>query len=52
MKAGTRLTYSRSVEKDVRVNDGYGSAGGPITMMALRFAPTIPVYNVDGGYSV
>jgi TonB-dependent starch-binding outer membrane protein SusC len=51
VKAGTRLTYSRSVEKDVRVNDGYGSAGGPITMMALRFAPTIPVYAADGSYS-
>jgi TonB-dependent starch-binding outer membrane protein SusC len=51
VKAGTRLTYSRSVEKDVRVNDGYGSAGGPITMMALRFAPTIPVYTADGAYS-
>jgi TonB-linked SusC/RagA family outer membrane protein len=51
VKAGTRLTYSRSVEKDVRVNDGYGSAGGPITMMALRFAPTIPVYTADGSYS-
>lgn len=51
VKAGTRLTYSRSVEKDVRVNDGYGSAGGPITMMALRFAPTIPVFTGDGGYS-
>ena len=51
IKAGTRLTYSRSVEKDVRVNDGYGSAGGPITMMALRFAPTIPVYTADGSYS-
>jgi TonB-dependent starch-binding outer membrane protein SusC len=51
VKAGTRLTYSRSVEKDVRVNDGYGSAGGPITMMALRFAPTIPVFTAEGGFS-
>ena len=51
VKAGTRITYSRSVEKDVRVNEGYGSAGGPITMMALRFAPTIPVYAEDGTYS-
>jgi TonB-linked SusC/RagA family outer membrane protein len=51
VKAGTRLTYSRAVEKDVRVNDGYGSAGGPITMMALRFAPTIPVYAADGSFS-
>jgi TonB-dependent starch-binding outer membrane protein SusC len=51
VKAGTRLTYSHSVEKDVRVNDGYGSAGGPITMMALRFAPTIPVYAADGSFS-
>ena len=51
VNAGARLTYSHSVENDVRVNDGYGSGGGPITMMALRFAPTIPVYDANGGYS-
>ena len=51
MKAGTRVTYSRSAGNAVRVNDGYGSAGGPVTMMALRFAPTIPVYAADGSYS-
>jgi len=48
---GTRVTYSRSVGNEVRVNDGYGSAGGPITMMALRFAPTIPLYDANGDFS-
>ncbi|MFL5606750.1 MAG: SusC/RagA family TonB-linked outer membrane protein, partial [Gemmatimonadaceae bacterium] len=48
---GTRVTYSRTVGNEVRVNDGYGSAGGPVTMMALRFAPTIPVYDSTGAYS-
>ncbi|HVE35218.1 MAG TPA: TonB-dependent receptor [Gemmatimonadaceae bacterium] len=51
VKAGTRVTYSHSTNSQVRVNDGYGSGGGPVTMMALRFAPTIPVYTADGGYS-
>ncbi len=51
VKAGTRVTYSHSTGNEVRVNDGYGSGGGPVTMMALRFAPTIPVYTADGGYS-
>jgi TonB-linked SusC/RagA family outer membrane protein len=51
VQVGTRVTYSRSVQDAVRVNDGYGSAGGPITMMALRFAPTIPVYADDGSFS-
>jgi TonB-linked SusC/RagA family outer membrane protein len=51
VKAGARVTYSRSTANMVRVNDGYGSAGGPVTMMALRFAPTIPVYTADGSYS-
>jgi TonB-linked SusC/RagA family outer membrane protein len=50
-RLGTRLQYSRSVGNEVRVNDGYGSAGGPITMMALRFAPTIPVRDSTGGFS-
>ncbi len=48
---GARATYSRSVGDEVRVNDGYGSAGGPITMMALRFPPTIPVYDANGNFS-
>ena len=29
--AGTRVTYSRSTSNAVRVNDGYGTAGGPVT---------------------
>jgi len=51
VRLGTRVTYSRSIGDAVRVNDGYGSAGGPITMTTLRFAPTIPVYDSLGGYS-
>jgi TonB-linked SusC/RagA family outer membrane protein len=51
VKGGARVTYSRSTGNEVRVNDGYGSGGGPVTMMALRFAPTIPVRAADGGYS-
>ncbi len=51
VRAGTRVTYSHSVNNFVRVNDGYGSAGGPVTMMALRFAPTLPVYTADGGFT-
>jgi len=49
--AGTRVTYSRSTGNAVRVNDGYGTAGGPVTMEALRWSPTIPVYTADGSYS-
>ncbi|MEO8620208.1 MAG: TonB-dependent receptor [bacterium] len=51
IKAGTRVTFSRSTGHAIRVNDGYGTAGGPVTMMALRWAPTIPVYAADGSYS-
>jgi TonB-linked SusC/RagA family outer membrane protein len=51
VRAGTRVTYSHSTGNEVRVNDGYGSGGGPVTMMALRFAPTIPTYAADGSYS-
>jgi TonB-linked SusC/RagA family outer membrane protein len=51
VKAGTRVSYSHSTSNAIRVNDGYGSAGGPVTMVALRFAPTIPVSTADGSYS-
>ncbi|HEY8851066.1 MAG TPA: TonB-dependent receptor [Gemmatimonadaceae bacterium] len=51
VRLGTRVTFSRAIGNAVRVNDGYGSAGGPITMSALRFAPTIPVYDSLGNYS-
>jgi TonB-dependent starch-binding outer membrane protein SusC len=50
-KLGSRVSYSRSVGNEVRVNDGYGSAGGSITATALRFAPTIPLYDSTGGFS-
>ena len=50
-RAGTRVSYSRSVGNEVRVNDGYGSGGGPITMMALRFAPVIAPYDANGKFS-
>jgi TonB-linked SusC/RagA family outer membrane protein len=48
---GTRVTYSRSVGNEVRVNDGYGSAGGPLTTNTLTYAPTIPVYDSTGNFS-
>src|SRR5712664_955547 len=51
IRLGTRVTFSRSVGNQVRVNDGYGSQGGPVTMTALRFAPTIPLYDSLGNYS-
>ena len=50
-RLGARVHYSRSVGNEVRVNDGYGSGGGPVTMMALRFAPTIAVHDSTGAYS-
>ena len=51
IQTGTRATFSRSTSNAVRVNDGYGTAGGPVTMEALRWSPTIPVYAADGTYS-
>ncbi len=51
IKAGTRVSYSHSTNLLSRVNDGYGTQGGPITMMALRFAPTVPLYAADGTFS-
>ncbi|MDB4915220.1 MAG: hypothetical protein JWM95_2864 [Gemmatimonadetes bacterium] len=51
IQAGTRLAYSRSTSHAIRVNDGYGTAGGPVTQEALRWSPTIPIYNADGTFS-
>ncbi len=51
VRLGTRVSYSRSLTNQSRVNDGYGSAGGPITSEALRFAPTIPVRDSLGNFS-
>jgi TonB-linked SusC/RagA family outer membrane protein len=51
VQAGMSVNFSRSTGSAVRVNDGYGSAGGPVTMAALRWSPTIPIYTADGGYS-
>jgi len=50
-RLGTRVSYSRSVGNDDRVNAGYGSGGGAVTAEALRFAPTIPVYDSVGNFS-
>jgi TonB-linked SusC/RagA family outer membrane protein len=50
-RLGTRVSYSRTVANDARVNSGYGSAGGPVTMEALRFAPTISVRDSTGTFS-
>ncbi|MEP6731055.1 MAG: TonB-dependent receptor [bacterium] len=51
IRSGTRVLFSRSTGNAIRVNDGYGSAGGPVTMEALRWAPNIPIYSADGSYS-
>lgn len=51
LRVGTRINYSRSRSDQARVNDGYGSGGGPVTMMALRFVPTIPVRDSLGNFS-
>ncbi len=50
-RLGTRVSYSRSVGNQDRVNDGYGSGGGAVSAEALRFSPTIPVYDSSGKYS-
>ena len=50
-RLGTRASYSRSVGNQDRVNAGYGSGGGAVTAEALRFAPTIPVYDSAGNFS-
>ena len=46
-RVSTRLQYSRSVGNEVRVNDGYGSAGGPITMMARARRATASVTSMS-----
>ncbi|MBB4638508.1 SusC/RagA family TonB-linked outer membrane protein [Longimicrobium terrae] len=51
VRAGTRLTYSRSEASGVRVNDGYGSQGGTVTQSALGFSPIVPVFTESGTYS-
>ena len=50
-RLGTRVSYSRSVGHQDRVNGGYGSGGGAITAEALRFPPTIAVYDSAGNFS-
>lgn len=50
-RLGARVSYSRSVGNQDRVNDGYGSGGGAVTAEALRFPPTIPVRDTAGNFS-
>ena len=50
-RLGTRVSYSRSVGNQDRVNAGYGSGGGAVTAEALQFPPTIPVYDSNGTFS-
>ncbi|SDL12348.1 TonB-linked outer membrane protein, SusC/RagA family [Catalinimonas alkaloidigena] len=51
LRFGNNITYSRSVNNLVKMNDGYGSQGSPVTMSALRFSPLIAPYDADGTYS-
>ena len=50
-RAGSRVSYARSLANGARINDSYGSWGGPVTITALTFSPIVPVYDSEGNYS-
>src|SRR5256886_341330 len=51
VRVGTRVSYSRTVGNQVRVNTGYGSAGRAAAIVAVGFAPTSPVCDTSGKFS-
>ncbi|WP_423130233.1 TonB-dependent receptor [Gaoshiqia sp. Z1-71] len=44
------LTYAKIDNDDVPVSSNVANEGGNILKDALRWAPTLPVYNADGSY--
>ncbi len=47
---GINMTYASIEEDRAAINSNIGDEGGNILKDALRWAPTLPVYNDDGSY--
>ncbi|MDC6367629.1 MULTISPECIES: TonB-dependent receptor [Flavobacteriaceae] len=50
LKIGVNMTYSYIDEQRPALNSNIGDEGGNILKDAIRWAPTLPVYNEDGSY--
>ncbi|SDJ90442.1 iron complex outermembrane recepter protein [Catalinimonas alkaloidigena] len=50
LRIGTNLTYGRINEDNTPISSNINNEGGNILKDAIRWAPTLPVYNADGSY--
>jgi iron complex outermembrane receptor protein len=50
LNIAVNLTYAKIENDDVPVSSNVANEGGNILKDALRWAPTLPVYNADGSY--
>ncbi|MBS9462888.1 TonB-dependent receptor [Flagellimonas sp. 389] len=45
IRIGNNLSYSRTLNNLVKMNQGFGNAGGPVTFTALLSSPAYPVFD-------
>lgn len=50
LRIGVNMTYANLVDDKVAISSSISNEGGNILKDALRWAPTLPVYNDDGSY--
>lgn len=50
LKIGVHLSYAKLDDDKVAISSNINNEGGNILKDALRWAPTLPVYNADGSY--
>ncbi|RKD88293.1 TonB-dependent receptor [Mangrovibacterium diazotrophicum] len=53
LKAGTSITYKRSIQDGVKTQEGSGGASNTgVISAALIMEPTVGIYNEDGSYTI
>ncbi|WP_163710646.1 TonB-dependent receptor [Mangrovibacterium lignilyticum] len=50
LKIALNMTYGKILDDIVPISSNIGNEGGNILKDAIRWAPTLPVYNEDGSY--
>lgn len=50
LNLGVNITYANIDDKRAAINSNIANEGGNILKDAIRWAPTLPVYNPDGSY--
>lgn len=50
LKIALNMTYGKIMDDIVPISSNIGNEGGNILKDAIRWAPTLPVYNEDGSY--